>query len=204
MAKLYFRYGAMGSSKTANALMVRFNYLEKGKKVEFLKPDIENRDGEMIVRSRIGLEAECKYVSVFLKKFLSSPYELDAIIIDEAHFMKPKEVEKFGYIVDHYDIPVICYGLRTDFQTKLFPGAKRLFELADMIEQIPTICYCGKKAQVNARISKGKIVTKGEQVMMGGNESYVSLCRKHYYEGIDKNKESDLKIDSLFDTIDCR
>ena len=189
MAKLYFRYGAMGSSKTANALMVRYNYLEKGKKVELLKPDIENRDGKMKIKSRVGLEAECKYVSTFLREFLSSPYELDAIIIDEAQFMNEKEVEDFAYIVDIFDIPVICYGLRTDFQTKLFPGSKRLLELADVIEEIPTICFCGKKAQFNARIIDGKVALLGDQVMMGGNDSYVSLCRKHYRKGIFKKSE---------------
>ena len=189
MAKLYFRYGAMGSSKTANILMVRYNYLEKGKKVALLKPDIENRDGKMKIKSRIGLEAECEYVSVFLKRFFSSPYELDAILIDEAQFMSKEEVEKFAYIVDIFEIPVLCYGLRTDFQTKLFPASKRLFELADVIEEIPTICFCGKRAQMNARVVDGKITTQGEQVMMGGNESYISLCRKHYYRGISKKSE---------------
>ena len=183
MAKLYFRYGAMGSSKTANALMVRYNYLEKGKKVILLKPDIENRDGADLIKSRIGLEVECSYVSTFLKEFLQNPYELDAIIIDEAQFMSEKQVEDFAYIVDIFDIPVICYGLRTDFQSYTFPGSKRLLELADKIEEIPTICWCGKKAQMNARLNNGKIVYQGEQIKMGANESYISLCRKHYKEG---------------------
>ena len=183
MAKLYFFYGAMGSSKTANALMVRYNYLEKGKKVVLLKPDIENRDGKTKIKSRIGLEAECIYVSTFLKHYLANPYVLDAIIVDEAQFLSERDVEDFAYIVDIYNVPVLCYGLRTDFQTKLFRGSKRLLELADEIKEIPTICFCGKKALVNARVADGLILRKGEQIMMGGNESYVSLCRKHYREG---------------------
>ncbi len=187
MANLYFRYGAMGSSKTANALMVRYNYLEKGKRVALLKPDIENRDGKLKIKSRIGLEAECVLVSHFLQQFLKSPYELDVIIVDEAQFLTEKEVDNLAYIVDIFNIDVICYGLRTDFQTHLFPGSKRLFELADVIEVIPTICFCGNKANFNARIINGKVVTEGKQVMMGGNESYVSLCRKHFYERKTKN-----------------
>ena len=186
MAKLYFRYGAMGSSKTANALMVRYNYLERGQKVYLLKPKIDNRDGERVVRSRIGVEAECEYVEEFLDyvhKNWKTPADHEgysAIIIDEAQFMTPEQVDEMAYLVDFFDIPVICYGLRTDFQSKMFPGARRLFELADLIEQIPTVCWCGKKAHFNARVVNGEMVREGEQVFLGGNESYVALCRKHF------------------------
>ena len=189
MSKLYFRYGAMGSSKTANLLMVRYNYIEKGKKPLLLKPKIENRDGEKEIKSRIGLEAECEFVEDFLwnLRCSSNPIndlkQYDVIIVDEVQFLKAEEIDDLAKIVDKVNISVICYGLRTDFTGHLFEGSKRLMELADVIEEIPTICWCGKKAQFNARIYDGKIVRTGEQVLMGGNESYISLCRKHFFEG---------------------
>lgn len=189
MAKLYFRYGAMGSSKTANALMVRYNYIEKGQKVILLKPKVENRDGDDIIRSRIGLSAECELVEDFLEKIdemEKNGYkwkESSVIIVDEAQFLTTEQIDKLAGIVDEHHISVICYGLRTDFTSHLFDGAKRLMELADVIEEIPTICWCGKKAQFNARVKDGKIVRNGEQIEMGGNKSYVSLCRKHYMSG---------------------
>ncbi len=195
MAKLYFRYGAMGSSKTANALMVRYNYLERGRSVILLKPRIDNRDGERVISSRSGLSAECEYVEEFVERVENewmSPEDVppvSAIIIDECQFMTPHQVEVMSRIVDEFDIPVICYGLRTDFQSKMFPGAARLFELADTIEQIPTICWCGHKAHFNARVIDGKMVREGEQVFLGANESYVSLCRRHFRLGQVREEE---------------
>lgn len=184
MAKLYFRFGAMGSSKTANALMTRYNYQERGQNVLMLKPRVENRDGEKIIRSRIGLEAECEFVEDFLESMKrADTCEYAAIIVDEAQFLKPTQVEEFALITDTYHIPVICYGLKTDFQSHLFEGSKRLLELADEIEEIPTVCWCGEKARFNGRIVNGKLATNGEQFFLGGNESYVSLCRKHYMQG---------------------
>lgn len=189
MAKLYFRYGAMGSSKTANALMVRYNYIERGQKVVLLKPSMENRDGERIIKSRIGLQADCEFVEEFLEhvhKEWKNPInyaEIACIIVDECQFMTPEQVDDLAHIVDFCDIPVICYGLRTDFQSKMFPGAARLFEVADEIEQVPTVCWCGRRAHFNARVINGKIVREGEQVFLGGNESYVALCRKHFMLG---------------------
>ena len=186
MAKLYFRYGAMGSSKTANALMARYNYMEKGQKVILLKPKVENRDGEILIRSRIGLSAECNLVEDFLEQVENQTEAIikwknaSVIIVDEAQFLSKSQIDKLASIVDDYHISVICYGLRTDFTSNLFEGSKRLMELSDVIEEIPTICWCGKKAQFNARINNGKIIKSGEQIVMGGNESYVSLCRKHY------------------------
>jgi len=181
MAKLIFRYGAMGSSKTANALMVRYNYIEKGKKVVLLKPKCEDRDGKTAVKSRIGLEADCEFAEEFLENYSGEQY--DAVIVDEAQFLAPEVINKLSDLVDNHNITVICYGLRTDFKSKLFPGSERLMELADDIEQIKTICWCGKRAHFNARILNGKIVTEGEQVQLGGNESYTALCRKHYKAG---------------------
>lgn len=188
MAKLIFRYGAMGSSKTANALMVHFNYEERHKKVILLKPEIENRDGEKIIRSRIKIAHTCQLAEPFLDSYNDEFY--DAIIVDEAQFLEAKYIDKLAELVDKNDITVICYGLRTDFQSHLFPGSKRLMELADDIEEIRTICWCGKRAHFNARIVDGVMVTEGEQVQLGGNESYTALCRKHYmFRMIMQNKE---------------
>ena len=178
MAKLIFRYGAMGSSKTANALMVRYNYVEKGKKVVLLKPRCEDRDGAKVIKSRIGLSEPCEFAEDLLADYSGEHY--DCIIVDEVQFLTPEIIDMLSDLVDDHGITVICYGLRTDFQSHLFPGAKRLMELADDIEQIKTICWCGKRAHFNARLLNGQMVTEGEQVQLGGNESYTALCRKHY------------------------
>lgn len=180
MAKLYFRYGAMGSSKTANAIMVRYNYMERGQKVLMLKPALETRDGEMQVRSRSGLCAPCLYMEALSEIDLS---EYDCLIVDEAQFLTKEQVQLLVDIVETHNLPVICYGLRTDFKGELFTGSLWLMAWADTIEEVKTICWCGKKATFNARIADGKIVKTGEQVVLGGNERYVSLCRKHWREG---------------------
>ena len=183
-AKLWFFYGAMGSSKTADALMKRYNYLERGMKPILLKPKIENRDGEKIVRSRIGLEAECEFVEDFLDYVEKGMFpKYDAIIVDEAQFLTKEQIDALSDIVDEYDIPVLCYGLRTDFQSNSFEGSKRLLEIADELIETSTVCWCGRKARFNARVCDGHIVRDGAQVQMGGNESYVALCRKHFKQG---------------------
>ena len=183
-AKLWFFYGAMGSSKTADALMKRYNYLERGMKPILLKPKIENRDGEKIVRSRIGLEAECEFVEDFLDYVEKGMFpKYDAIIVDEAQFLTKEQIDALSDIVDEYDIPVLCYGLRTDFQSNSFEGSKRLLEIADELIETSTVCWCGRKARFNARVYDGHIVRDGTQVQMGGNESYVALCRKHFKQG---------------------
>lgn len=191
MAKLYFRHGAMGASKTANALMVRHNYLEKGQNVALLKPGLEDRDGKSVIKSRIGLSAECQYVEGFIlfmdnqwKKNENAPEQsIAAVIVDEAQFLTAGQVDWLSDLVDFYDIPVLCYGLRTDFQGHLFEGSRRLMELADVIEEMPTVCWCGRRADFNARTSDGKIVREGGQILLGGNETYVSLCRRHFKIG---------------------
>lgn len=192
MAKLYFRYGAMGSSKTANVLMVRYNYIEKEQIPVLLKPRTDSRDGERVIRSRIGLEEPCLYVDEFLEdidKPGSTAYtslknkNYAAVIVDEAQFLTASEVDRLSDIVDDFEIPVLCYGLRTDFTGHLFEGSKRLMEIADVIEEVPTVCWCGRRAHYNTRIKNGQVVRTGEQIMLGGNEAYVSLCRKHFKEG---------------------
>lgn len=184
MAKLFFRYGAMGSSKTANALMVEYNYFERGKKALMLKPKLENRDGKMLIKSRIGLQKECEFVEDFVNKTDKEISIYDCIIVDEAQFCKKEEIKFFLHVVDELNIPVICYGLRTDFRLELFKGSQWLLAWADEIEEIKTVCWCGKKASCNTRYSSdGKIIKEGEQIFLGGNDNYVSLCRKHYKEG---------------------
>ena len=191
MAKLYFRYGAMGSSKTANAVMVQYNYRERGQQVIMLKPKLENRDGATVVRSRCGLEAECQFVEDLPGISLEG---IDCVIVDEAHFLTRDQVRALVDIVDDYGIPVICYGLRTDFRGELFEGSRELLCWADTIEEIKTVCWCGRKATFNARICDGKIVREGEQILLGGNSAYISLCRRHWKSG-ELGSFKDLKME---------
>ena len=179
MAKLYFKYGAMGSSKTANALITKFNYEERGMRVWLIKPAIDDRDGASVVRSRIGLQSEAFVVSRETDIFaeFEARRDMHAIIADECQFFTAEQVDQLRRIVDEYDLPVLCFGLRTDFLTKLFEGSKRLFEVADSINEVKTICACGNKAIVNARIDgEGNVVTEGGQILIGGNDSYVAMC----------------------------
>lgn len=191
MAKLYFKYGAMGSSKTANALIAKFNYEERDMKVWLIKPDVDNRDGESKVRSRIGLEAEATVIrpSDDILEMYKAREDVDVIIADECQFFTEDHIDQMRYIVDKFDVPVMCFGLRTDFRTKLFPGSRRLFELADSITEIKTICECGAKATVNARIAPdGRVITSGQQVFIGGNDSYIAMCHKCYKRHIEEDK----------------
>ena len=193
MAKLYFKYGAMGSSKTAQALITKYNYEENGLRVWLIKPSADTRDGVCLLRSRIGLEAQVEVISpnadicrLFEK---SQKGACDVIIVDECQFMTPLQIDQLRSIVDEYNIPVMCFGLRTDFQTKLVPGSLRLMEVADTIQEIKTICDCGAKATVNARISNGYIVTEGAQVVLGGNDIYIAMCHRCYIRGIREHKK---------------
>ena len=180
MAKLYYRYGAMGSSKSANAIMVRHNYLERGQKVLMLKPRLDNRDGENIVGSRSGLACTCHFVEELPTIDVS---EYDCVIVDEAQFMTKEQVKWLVNIVDQLGVPVIAYGLRTDFRGEFFEGSQYLMAWSDTIEEIKTICWCGKKAICNARVVDGVVQKSGEQIVLGGSESYMSLCRKHWELG---------------------
>ena len=180
MAKLYFRYGAMGSSKTANAIMVQYNYGERNQRVLMVKPMLDNRDGERTIRSRCGLASECVFMEELAGMDLTG---YDCVIVDEAQFLTKEQVELLVHIVDDLGIPVIAYGLRADFKGNFFEGSKWLMAWADTIEEVKTICWCGKKAICNARVINGKVAREGEQIVLGGNESYVSLCRKHWQRG---------------------
>lgn len=184
MAKLYFRYGAMGSSKTANALMVEYNYMERGKKALLVKPRLDSRDGDRIIRSRMGLEKSGIWLEDLAEMRDEEIVKYDCIIVDEAQFASRAQVEFLVHIVDDLEVPVICYGLRTDFRREFFEGSLWLMAWADKIEEIKTVCWCGKAATCNARIGEdGKMIRAGEQIVMGGNDKYTALCRKHHREG---------------------
>ena len=192
MAKLYFKYGAMGSSKTANALITKFNYEERGMKVWLIKPSTDNRDGADLIKSRIGL-CQTAYVvtpDVDLYATFSELGKTDAVIADECQFFTTEQIDQLRRIVDELDVPVLCFGLRTDFLTHLFPGSRRLFEVADSINEIKTICTCGKKAIVNARIDgEGQVVTEGGQILIGGNDSYIAMCHSCWKRAIAEQKK---------------
>ncbi|MBR2047059.1 MAG: thymidine kinase [Oscillospiraceae bacterium] len=194
MAKMYFKYGAMGSSKTAQALITKYNYEENDMKVWLIKPSADVRDGADILRSRIGLQAQVEIITPEMDVFAQFGEVMrgrcDVIIVDECQFMEPGQIDQLRSIVDEYNIPVMCFGLRTDFQCKLFPGSRRLMEVADTIQEIKTICDCGAKATVNARIdSDNYIVTEGAQVVLGGNDSYIAMCHKCWVRGIREHRK---------------
>ena len=193
MAKLYFKYGAMGSSKTAQALITKYNYEENDLKVWLIKPSADTRDGKQILRSRIGLEAEVEVIPPdmdILARFDETRRgSCNVIIVDECQFLTEQQIDELRAIVNDRNVPVMCFGLRTDFQTRLFPGSRRLMELADEIQEIKTMCDCGAKATVNARIdASGHIITQGAQVVLGGNDSYIAMCHKCYIRGIRENR----------------
>ena len=183
MAKLYYYYGAMGSSKTANALMTRFNYEEIGQKALLCKPRVDTRDGESTVRSRIGLEETCVFLEDLMHYTEEQIRQYQCIIVDEVQFATPGQVDFLSDIADFMDVPVVCYGLRTDFRNLLFPGSERLIAIADCIKELRTVCWCGKKATCNARYQGNEIIREGAQVMLGSNDEYVALCRKHFKMG---------------------
>ena len=192
MAKLYFKYGAMGSSKSAQALITQFNYEELGMSVWLIKPGTDTRDGVDVIKSRIGLSATAQVIAP--EEDIIAAYRKagkhDVIIADEAQFFTPAQIDGLRTLVDEDDLPVLCFGLRTDFLTHFFPGAQRLMELADSLTEIKTVCACGRKATVNARIDEnGHIVTEGSQVLLGGNDRYVAMCHRCWKERIKREAE---------------
>ena len=182
----------MGCSKTAQALITKFNYEERNMKVLLVKPAIDTRDGVGIVKSRIGLEKPCLNLHEnenIYEIYKNSYSDCQVVIVDECQFLTPTQVDQLDDIVIDFDIPVLCFGLATDFLTHLFPGSKRLFEIAESIKEIKSVCKCGAKATVNARMDEnGKIVTEGEQICLGGNDKYEAMCRKCYLKRIKEGK----------------
>ena len=196
MAKLYFKYGAMGSSKTATALITKYNYEERGMRVWLMKPAADRRDGEFTLRSRIGLTAQCEAIGpdCDLRRRYAEHDKVDVIIVDECQFLTGEQIDQLRELVDRENLPVLCFGLRTDFLTHFFPGARRLMELADSITEIKTVCACGRKATVNARIDgSGRVITEGGQILLGGNDSYVAMCHKCWVDKIRAQKEAEGK-----------
>lgn len=184
MAQLYFKYGVMGSSKTANALMTRFNYEERGQHTLLAKPRMDTRDGEREVKSRIGLSHECIYFDELRALPDAEVVENACVIVDEAQFLSKEDVLYLVHLVDECGIPVICYGLRADFKGDLFPGSRELLVMADKIEEVKTVCWCGRKATFNARFDKtGRVLRHGAQVELGANDRYIGLCRRHWMTG---------------------
>lgn len=190
IGKLYFRYGTMGSAKTAMLLTTAYNFEERGMDYLCFKPSLDTRDKKNVIRSRIGIERECLWIYRdtdmyrIIEELVSDPSRPvpQWILIDEAQFLSENQVDQLAAVVDKFAINVICYGLRTDFRTRLFEGSRRLFEIADTIDEIKSTCSCGRKTIVNARIdSLGRIITQGEQVEIGGNERYMSVCRKCWH-----------------------
>ena len=184
MAKLYFYYGAMGSSKSANALMTHFNYEEVGQKALLVKSAVDQRDGDRVVSAIMGLCQECIFIEDLVRMTEDEIKIYDCIIVDEVQFATPEQIDFISDIVDFMDVPVVAYGLRADFQNKLFPGSNRLIAIADVIHEVKTVCWCGHKATCNCRYNENGVVRSGPQVMLGANDSYVALCRKHFKLGM--------------------
>ena len=192
MCKLYYYYGVMGSSKSLRLLATAHDFDEKGIPILVIKPSADTRDGKNLVKSRAGLERECisidpdvnifDVVNEYIKISMATQSSgLKWILVDECQFLTEEQVDQLSDIVDFLDINVICYGLRTDFKSKLFPASKRLFELADDIEEVKTSCNCGERASINARFNKdGKIITEGSQILVGGDDLYHAICRKDW------------------------
>ena len=191
MAKLYYRYGTMGSGKTIDLLKVAYNYEERGKECLLIALSTDTRYGVGKITTRIGLQRDAftcfkdtniyEYVNSLEKK-------PDCILVDECNFLTKKQVRELSDIVDLLDIPVICYGLRSDFKCELFEGSEALMAIADKIEEIKTICECGRKATVNMRYINGKVVTNGDKIVIGGNDMYKAVCRKCYKKYINEGK----------------
>ncbi len=192
MAKLYFKYGAMGSSKTAQALITKYNYEEKGMSVWLLKPSADHRDGVIVLKSRIGLVSPAQVIAPQddIYELFHQREKMDVIIVDECQFMPPEQIDQLRDIVDFENVPVICFGLRTDFRSTLFDGSRRLFEVADTFAEIKTICDCGAKATNTARIdAEGYVVTEGEQLLLGGNDRYIAMCHKCWMQNIREHRK---------------
>ena len=194
MAQLYYRYSTMNAGKSIEVIKVAYNYEERGKRVLALVPGIDDRYGQGRITSRVGLSREATIVNEdtnILELFMreNSREHIDCVVVDECQFLKRHHVEELVEIVDSFNIPVLAYGLKNDFRNELFEGSYYMLVYADKIEEITTICWCGRKATMVARVIDGRVVKSGEQIMVGGNDMYVSLCRKHYNEGRIEPKE---------------
>ena len=188
MAKLYFNYSSMNAGKTTMLLQSNHNYLEKGMNPEIYTSNLENRYGSGEIVSRIGLKAKSNIFSLETDIYLEIKKKLetncvDCVLIDEAQFLTKEQVAQLGMVVDNLDIPVLAFGIRTDFQGNLFNGSKYLLAWADTLKEIKTVCHCGRKATMVLRLNdEGAVVIDGTQIEIGGEDRYTSVCRKHFYE----------------------
>jgi thymidine kinase len=190
MSKLYFRYSAMGAGKSLDLLKVAYNYEERGMKVALFNSQLDTRFDQGSIASRTGISkpattfsADTNFYDLFLENYFNKDIRISCVLIDESQFLKKEQVAQLRRLVNKFDLPIICYGLRTDFQAELFEGSLWLMAWADEIEELKTICWCGRKATMNARVVDGRVVKEGEQIMIGGNESYIALCQRHYHKG---------------------
>lgn len=188
MSQLYYRYSTMNAGKSIELIKVAYNYEERGKRVLVLVPSVDDRYGRGIVSSRIGASREAVIINEdtnILKLFMEEDAKgkIDCVLVDECQFLSKHHVQELVEIVDSCETPVLAYGLKNDFRNELFEGSYYMLVYADKIEEIKTICWCGRKATMVARIVDGKFVKTGEQIVIGGNDMYVSLCRKHYNDG---------------------
>ncbi|WP_350333426.1 thymidine kinase [Coralliovum pocilloporae] len=197
MAKLYFNYSTMNAGKSTTLLQASYNYRERGMRTLLLTAAFDDRAGRGTISSRIGLEAEADTYDNDSDLFthVSHAHEaahIDAVFVDEAQFLTEKQVWQLAHVADKLRIPVLCYGIRTDFQGKLFPGSAALLALADALREIRTICWCGSKATMVVRLNDhGEVVEDGDQIEIGGNDRYMSLCRKHWHSRtLDRPKHS--------------
>lgn len=188
MAQLYFRYSTMNAGKSIELIKVAYNYEERGKHVMTLLPSVDDRSGTGIITSRIGVQRQATLVhddtdilELYLKE--NEKKKIECILIDECQFLKKHHVLELAEVVDSFDVPVLAYGLKNDFRNEMFEGSYYMLVYADKIEEIKTICWCGRKATMVARVVDGKFVKQGKQVVIGGNNMYISLCRKHYNDG---------------------
>lgn len=204
--KLYFRYGTMGSAKTALLLTTAYNFEERGMRYVCLKPVIDTRETTNVIRSRIGIERECRWIyaesdlyDMIRQLSIEAQAVLDWILVDEAQFLTAAQVDQLARVVDDFGSNVICYGLRTDFRSSLFEGSRRLFEIADTIDEIKSTCTCGNKTIINARIDvNGDFVEEGAQVEIGGDDRYIAVCRKCWRnKRIAQSYRSALPLDTL-------
>lgn len=197
MAKLYFYYSAMNAGKSTTLLQASFNYAERGMNTLLFTAAIDTRYGEGIITSRIGIKADAHIFDEkthLLNEIRREKVQRDihCVLIDEAQFLTKAQVFQLAEVADSLNIPVVAYGLRSDFQAELFPGSRYLLALADELHELKTICPCGKKASMNLRIdAHGKAVIFGEQTEIGGNDSYVALCRRHFMERIAESRRAE-------------
>lgn len=190
MAKLHFYYSSMNAGKSTSLLQSSYNYNERGMNTLLLSPAVDNRYGDKTIASRVGLQAAAiacsntEDVYQLVKQSLNKDNNIKCILVDEAQFLTKQQVQQLAYITDDFNVPVLAYGLRTDFMGEPFEGSKYLLALADQLIELKTICHCGRKATMVLRTdSQDNVLRSGEQVVIGGNESYISVCRKHFREG---------------------